>query len=125
MGLRNLDLDSAIRCICHGNPESFTALLETCNAKMKQCGLKAAPGEAVAKAPRHGGRRNPLRGQFRGSGDLNVRSLVDFVESIEPLPKLPAVAEGEEAPPLPPGYAEMETAHEALLTIQATIVAHA
>lgn len=88
MALRNLNFDQAIRGIANSAAD-FSPLLDACNAKMKQLKLKADPGKAVGKAPRHAGRRNPQRGQFIGSGDVNFRSLIDWVESIEPLPVKP------------------------------------
>jgi hypothetical protein len=145
MGLRNIDIDSAIRTVCTVSSEKTSGLLEACAAKMKSLGLKADNGKAVQRAPRHGGRRNPLRGQLKGSGDVNLRGLFDYVESIEPVPELPAVA--PEALPessLPEGtqptqeqidaaaahhaavtaHDEMQAAHDNLVALHATLVAH-
>jgi len=89
---------------------------------MKQCKLGADPSQAVAKAPRHGGRRNPRRGQLKGSGDVNLRGLVDWVESIEPLPAAPEGGWPEEGPPA--DYAAMADAHQKLVKLHATLAAH-
>lgn len=132
MALRNIDLTSVIRCICTGHPEQFKALAEECAAKMKECGLKHDAGAAVSKAPKFGGRRtlaaNPcLKGRLQGSGDLNGRSLIDWVKSIEPLPDtlIPAPAEGEEVSAEYMAQCEMQAAHENLVTVHATLLAHA
>ncbi len=123
MALRNIDLDSAVRAICHGDSEQFGALAAACKAKMKSLGIQADSGKAVGRVPRHRGRRNPLAGQFKGSADVNVRSLIDFVESIDLLPTL---SEGEESTPaFEESRDAMQAAHDALQTLSATIAAHA
>lgn len=114
--LRTLDLDSAIRTICQ-TPSEFDGVLKLAEAKMAECGLKADKSRGFTKAPKHTGRRNPLAGQFKGSADLNVRSLMDWIESITPASPLDENADAatKEA------NAELLDAHQKLIAVHATL----
>jgi hypothetical protein len=121
MALRNIDLASAIRGI-YEDTAAHESLRAVCADKIKELDLKA--DKSQAKTPeRFGGRRlignNPrLKNRFKGGGDINVRGLLDWVHSIEPLPEL-----GPDEVPSPE-YLAMSEAHAQLIQIHATIVAN-
>lgn len=121
MPLRNIDFDSAIRQIVTTEAEVFEALRAVVDAKVKECKLKGDANLAITKVPRHGGRRNPLRGQMKGGADINVRGLIGWAESIAPLSEITS-EEFESLEPAPKQERQdMLNAYEQLRIIQATL----
>jgi hypothetical protein len=100
----------------------FDNIVKAAEAKMKELGLKADAGRAVVSQPRHGGRRNPLRGQLMGSGDFNGMALIDWIASITAFD--PADLESTDERPVEPAVMEaakaMKQAHDDLIVVHAT-----
>jgi hypothetical protein len=90
MALKNINMESVLRGVLETRAENLSGILETGSAKLAELGVEA--GKPVSSVARHEGRRNPLRGQLKGSANFNGRSVIGWIESIGPA----VVVEGRE-----------------------------